>query len=391
MRKAVYHNLDFGGAKISLYEWIKYLKNIHNIEIDYYKYSSLNEKNCNISTQVNNTFIYHLPEYNTYKNNVFSKILYIFKNILVDKMIAKAIDNNNYDLVFVHHSKFIQAPYVMSFIKKTKIFYFCQEPYRSSSEFKIRNFNRSLIRKVISFVRILPKSIIDKYNFKSADIVLCNSEYSKKVIYNYYKKYANVVHLGVDINAYQKLKNLNIEKKIISTGILLPHKGYELTIKALGEIEKKIRPEFHIYHSLIATDYQLRFKKKLISLANENMVELYFHEQKSSIEIAKAYNTSLFAVYSAEDCPLGIVALEAMACGTPVIGSNGGGIRETIKDGVTGLLSHRDPKRFSEKIKILLDHNEIRETLASNCRDYIEEYWSWQASANRLVNNFKNS
>ena len=44
--------------------------------------------------------------------------------------------------------------------------------------------------------------------------------------------------------------------------------------------------------------------------------------------------------------PFGLVAIEAMACGTPVVGVKEGGLRESIIDGHNGLLIDRDPKNL---------------------------------------------
>ena len=58
------------------------------------------------------------------------------------------------------------------------------------------------------------------------------------------------------------------------------------------------------------------------------------------------YNSAKAVVYAPMMEPFGLVAIEAMACGTPVVGVKEGGLRESIIDGHNGLLIDRDPKNL---------------------------------------------
>lgn len=80
----------------------------------------------------------------------------------------------------------------------------------------------------------------------------------------------------------------------------------------------------------------------------------------------------------------GMVALEAMACGTPVIASNVGGLRYTVRDGETGLLVPReDPAALAEKIAVLLDDEAFRLQLGQQATQTAQRY-SWTTIASEI-------
>lgn len=81
----------------------------------------------------------------------------------------------------------------------------------------------------------------------------------------------------------------------------------------------------------------------------------------------------------------GMVALEAMACGTPVIASEVGGLAYLIRDGETGFhVPDGDPEALACAIARLAQDPALRERLGRQAHEYAQEY-SWQRIANRIV------
>jgi len=81
----------------------------------------------------------------------------------------------------------------------------------------------------------------------------------------------------------------------------------------------------------------------------------------------------------------GMVALEAMACGTPVIASKVGGLTFTVQDGVTGfLVPERDPQALADKISLLLHDAELRQRLGAQAAQRARRY-SWPIVADQIV------
>jgi len=81
----------------------------------------------------------------------------------------------------------------------------------------------------------------------------------------------------------------------------------------------------------------------------------------------------------------GMVALEAMACGTPVIASEVGGLGFLVQDGETGFtIPDGEPDKLCEKLSLLLTDHELRESMGRHAADYACSY-DWERIAKQIV------
>jgi D-inositol-3-phosphate glycosyltransferase len=84
--------------------------------------------------------------------------------------------------------------------------------------------------------------------------------------------------------------------------------------------------------------------------------------------------------------PFGITPLESMACGTPVIGSNVGGIKYTVEDGKTGfLVPPEDPDALALKVYELLNDRTLQETMRTNAIRRVNRMFSWSKVADMMA------
>jgi D-inositol-3-phosphate glycosyltransferase len=84
----------------------------------------------------------------------------------------------------------------------------------------------------------------------------------------------------------------------------------------------------------------------------------------------------------------GMVALEAMACGTPVIASEVGGLAFVVRDGVTGFhVPERDPDALAARVELLLSDEVLRMRLGRRAACWAESY-GWSIIADRLLDVF---
>jgi D-inositol-3-phosphate glycosyltransferase len=81
----------------------------------------------------------------------------------------------------------------------------------------------------------------------------------------------------------------------------------------------------------------------------------------------------------------GMVALEAMACGTPVVASQVGGLAFLVQDGVTGYtVPVDDPQALAIRLSLILQDHELRERLGSQALKVSHDY-AWEIIADRMI------
>ena len=169
------------------------------------------------------------------------------------------------------------------------------------------------------------------YDFRQAqkvDYFIANSKEVQARIKKFYHRYSTVIYPPVSLPSV-KLKTENLKKDyyfIVSR--IVGAKGLELAVDAALKAGLKIK----IAGS--PAGYYFEHDK----LVNKSQGKVEFLGQVSDEELVKLYKGAkgFFALSKDED--FGITPVESMLCGTPVIAFNGGGYKETVIDGKTGVL-----------------------------------------------------
>jgi D-inositol-3-phosphate glycosyltransferase len=113
-----------------------------------------------------------------------------------------------------------------------------------------------------------------------------------------------------------------------------------------------------------------------------------FAGKKDQDSLQHYYSAAEMVVMPSHYESFGMVALEAMACGTPVIASEVGGLAFVVRDGVTGFhVPDRDPEALANKIELLLSDSVLRLLLGRRASCWAESY-GWPAIADRLLDVF---
>jgi D-inositol-3-phosphate glycosyltransferase len=84
--------------------------------------------------------------------------------------------------------------------------------------------------------------------------------------------------------------------------------------------------------------------------------------------------------------PFGITPLESMACGTPVIGANVGGIKYSVEDTKTGfLVPPRNPGALAEKIDLVLNDEALIQEMQLNAIKRVHNFFTWARIAEMII------
>ncbi len=175
------------------------------------------------------------------------------------------------------------------------------------------------------------------------------------------------------------------EKVILQLGRLVPRKGVDTVIRGLG----RLVGNHHIGARLLIVGGDSDEPDPNVTpeigrlqqvAEEEGVAELVTFAGRRGRERLNYY-------YSAADVfvtvpwyePFGITPVEAMACGTPVIGSNVGGIKFTVRDGETGyLVPPNDPDRLAERLAYLYQHPKLTTLLSRQAIHRANDLFTWQ-------------
>ncbi len=206
----------------------------------------------------------------------------------------------------------------------------------------------------------------------------------------------NVLPMGVDTEYFSKThdvaslkRKLKIEGPVILfVGRLIDWKGTAYLIKAMPETLQR----FPTAKALIIGSGPL--KAELVGLAATLALQehVIFIDEVPQEELVAFYSMAdIFVLPSivnenGETEGLGVVLLEAMACGLPVIASNVGGIPDIIKDGETGLLvRQKDARSLSDQIIRLLSDDNLRKEVLINGQNLIKAEFSWEIVTDKFI------
>ena len=354
-----------------------------------------------------------------------AQIAKITENVRVIRLAAGPLEFISKDKLFPHMPAYIQS--FLAFREKNKLEYLLVHGNYYLSSWAAVHIGKVLRIPSLSTFHSLgivkhnalnskdpsPKDRIsvELEVMNGADRIVATSPVMKDEIQKYYEingKKIAVIPGGVNLKRFQPLtqilarrvQNINTNRLIVLyVGRLEERKGIETLLYAMDEIAKRMPEKRKILRLYIVGGERRRKWRKekdtperrererlmkiVETLGIKDLVRFVGGEQREFLQYyyAAADVTVIPSYYE----PFGLVPLESMACGTPVIASKVGGMQWTIKDGKTGyLLPAKNVHAFAEKIQYLLEHYATRKHMRENGIERTRRFFGWEAVASQM-------
>lgn len=216
--------------------------------------------------------------------------------------------------------------------------------------------------------------------------VIVNSNYMKNEVQRLFGlpfEKINVIPNGINLNIYNGIeKNFEFRRKyardnekiIMCAGRLVYEKGFQYLIDAAP----KILNNYHDVKFIIAGKGgmmdELKAKANYLGISDK----VYFTGQLCPQDLYTMYKCADVAVFTSTYEPFGIVAIEGMYAGTPIVVSDVGGLNEIVEHGVTGMKSYAgNANSLADSILALLFDQQLAYNVAKNGKEKVKNVYNW--------------
>ncbi len=221
---------------------------------------------------------------------------------------------------------------------------------------------------------------------RGADRVICASEHEKQLLVQLYgarPQCTAVVPCGVDLDLFRPMdkqearRRLGLrdrERIILFVGRIEPLKGIDILIGAAAQLHDQ--EDFRLL--IVGGESRPHSEMtRLQGLADGLGIDHHvsFVGRVDHDRLPLFYNAADVCVVPSFYESFGLVAVEAMACGTPVVASRVGGLTATVRDGETGyLIPWHCAEPFAERLELLLGNDELRCALGRAAREQVQRF-----------------
>jgi glycosyltransferase involved in cell wall biosynthesis len=248
-------------------------------------------------------------------------------------------------------------------------------------------------------ISILRESLI----WRNSDGLVTTSQFLKKELVELYgveERKIRVIYNGVDLRVFRPLESARkqiIEKHGLREGSKLVLylggarlvKGPLTLLQAFKKVNKEMDEVTLLFVGKALKNRIPSSLKKLVGELEKKKVVLFL-DKIPYLELPSYYSAVDAVVVPSIYDTFPKVVLEALACKTPVVASNTGGIPEIITDGETGLLFKLgNSVELAEAIISVLTDSKLRRRMRMRGRMLVEERFTWEKVANRCLKAYK--
>lgn len=235
------------------------------------------------------------------------------------------------------------------------------------------------------------KEGILKKNLKYADIIASTSNCMALQIQKYLpnNKDIRITPFGVDISKFSPIKEKKDNRKFVFGVVktLSENYGISTIIKAFAKFQRLISRtgNSETILEIYGKGEQLN---ELMELARKEKVDrqVFFRGYIANDKVPDALHGMDVFVCGSKRESFGVSAIEAMACGLPVIATNASGFQEVIENGKTGyLIPIEDMNAMAEQMVKLYQDKILREKMGESGRKRVEMLYSWKANVRTML------
>lgn len=221
--------------------------------------------------------------------------------------------------------------------------------------------------------------------YESSEVIV-NSNYMKNELQRLFGlpfEKINVVPNGISLNTFSNIERdydfrrqyaMDNEKIILFMGRLVYEKGIQHLIAAMPKILSQYNDSKLVIAGKGGMIDELRSQTSALGLDNK----VYFTGYLSSKNVQKMYKAADVSVFPSTYEPFGIVVLEAMLAGTPVVVSDIGGLNEIVDHGYNGMKSYAgNANSLSDSILTLLYDHKLCDTIVKNAQAKVKNEYNW--------------
>lgn len=300
------------------------------------------------------------------------KKAFAYRNLC--RRIGRDASEEGAEALLAHSSLIIASPPLLCFPGPPSV-YHCHEYPRYIYEKGLHKTGSASTDLLIAPLLAWEKKV-DRQAARAATILVTNSRYMAEKLMQVYRRKAVVVPPGVDTDIFTPGQETR-GNFVLTVGALSEFKRHHLIVEALALIPEVRRPSM-----VTAADRgDENYEGYLSALARRLGVRLTVEKSIPDSRLLELYRSALVVACPQRNEPYGLVPLEAMACGSPVVAVNQGGFRENIIDGENGLLVQAEAEAIAETIQFLCGDPQRASIMGAAGREFVLSYRSSRVEA----------
>lgn len=346
-------------------------------------------------------------------NDVDTGSIYLHPvNIRLPRWLDKIVENNWAHHAFVsklftsfilrNHLQKIVKTYAIDVIETTSYDFLCLGyvvlPHKvpvvtrvSTTQYQINRDHYSMKSRAIDWIARLEHAMVH-----SSDHLTTHTRAHRDAVcedFNVESERFEIIPHGIELPNKYELGIQSAQEKdtvmVLYVGRFEHRKGIDILLAAIPRILQSYpKAQFMLVGNDPQKENERKFKESWGDQGNNQQVK--FLGQIDTATLHKLYQTCDLFVAPSRYESFGLIYVEAMSYGKPVIGCHTGGVPEVIKEGVTGLLAQpNNLEDLTQKILKLLNNNALRHYMGEQARAWVQEKFSRERMASSTIGQYR--